>query len=394
MSPETFSLNLIGLLFAALFGSLIGSFANVVVHRLPKGGSIAFPGSHCPACNHNLSALELVPVLSWAAQGGRCRHCRSPISVRYPLVEVTMAAGFALLWLRWSPVEAGLTFLPLAALFALLVILAAIDLDTYTLPDVLTLPALAIALLAPFVYSAGNGLPTAAEALTGAALGAGALTLINRIGALALRRFRDTRERLWPLGFDQVNIAALAGAAAGWGWGMGAALLSLAANLVLRRPLRVPEPLLWPLWAVALTLSLTGLGVTTPIVSLAGSLAAAGAVAVLGAGYWWLLDLRTTSDVETDTTDSGEGQEDDSEPVAMGFGDVKLAAVMGALLGWEKLILALFLSFVLGAMGGVVARLSGGERVVPFGPYLVLAAVLTLFLGDAVLNWYLGLLKI
>ncbi|HNR00851.1 MAG TPA: prepilin peptidase, partial [Trueperaceae bacterium] len=61
--------------FAAVIGSLIGSFGNVVVWRLPRGESVAFPPSHCPNCNHRLGPLELVPVLSWLALRGRCRHC-------------------------------------------------------------------------------------------------------------------------------------------------------------------------------------------------------------------------------------------------------------------------------------------------------------------------------
>jgi leader peptidase (prepilin peptidase)/N-methyltransferase len=391
MSSVLTSAGLFGLLFALVLGSLIGSFANVVVHRLPKGASIAFPGSHCPACKHRLSALELVPVLSWAVQRGRCRSCRSPISPRYPLVESIMALGFALLWLRWPPELVGWTFLPLAALFAVLVILAAIDLDTYTLPDVLTLPALALALLAPLAYPADGSLPSAVEALAGAALGAGILALINRLGALVLRRFRDTGERLWPLGFDQVNLAALAGAVAGWQAGLVAAAVSLAGNLGLRRTLRVPEPALFALWAVTLALSFTGITVA-PVTAFGGSLIAAGAAALVGALYWWLRDLRGGSPADEGAPSETAPDGNAVEPVAMGFGDVKLAAVMGALLGWEKLLLALFLSFVLGAVGGVIGRLAGGERVVPFGPYLVLAAVLALFLGDSLLGWYLGLL--
>ncbi|MEX2535429.1 MAG: prepilin peptidase [Trueperaceae bacterium] len=389
MSPALFDLAPLGILFAAVLGALIGSFANVVVHRLPKGESIAFPGSHCPACNHELGPLELVPVLSWAVQGGSCRSCRSPISLRYPLLESLVALGFALLWWRWPPLEAGWTFLPLAALYALLMILAAIDIDTYTLPDSLTLPALAIALLAPILYGPQAGLPSFGSAVAGATLGAGILVLVNRIGALVLRRFRDTGERLWPLGFDQVNIAALAGALAGWQAGALAAVVSLAANLALRRPLRLPEPLLLALWVAALALSLLGFTVS-PLTALGGSLIAAGGVALAGALFWWLADQGRKSEAE-ETSAEGTSVE---EPVAMGFGDVKLAAVMGAFLGPEKLLLALFLSFILGALGGITARILGGERVVPFGPYLVVAALVTLFLGDALLSWYLGLLAI
>jgi len=193
----------------ALLGALIGSFANVVVYRLPRGESVVFPGSHCPHCNHALGALELFPIASWAALGGRCRVCRTGISARYPLVETLMVLGFLGLALRYPPQTYGLTVAPLLVLFALLVILAAIDLDTRLLPDVLVFPALAVALSGPLFYAPDSGLPSPTGALAGACLGAGVLVILNRLGALALRRFRDTRERLWPLGMDQVGVAAL-----------------------------------------------------------------------------------------------------------------------------------------------------------------------------------------
>lgn len=414
MPPYT-ELTLLGVLFAALLGALIGSFANVVVHRLPKGESIVFPGSHCPVCNHRLSALELVPVISWLVQGGRCRSCRAPISLRYPLIELIMASGFVLLWLRWPPVQLGWSFVPLAALFAVLVILSAIDIDTFTLPDVLTLPALALALLATLLYPPDAGMPTLTGALTGAAVGAGILSLVNRIGALVIRRFADTRERLWPIGFDQVNLAALGGAIAGWRAGIALAALSLLANLIVRRPLRLPEPLAYLLWALAILLA--GLGLTVPVLdSVAGSVIAAGAAAIVGALFWWLHDLwaRTGSvgaaaegspAAPEDSPAAPEGSpaagdrgalagEADDEPVAMGFGDVKLAAVMGAMLGPAGLLLALFLSFLVGAVGGLTLRALGGDRMVPFGPYLVLSALISLFFGDAILSWYLGMLGV
>ncbi|HEX7004245.1 MAG TPA: prepilin peptidase [Trueperaceae bacterium] len=400
MAPAPIDLGPLGLIFAGVLGALIGSFSNVVIYRLPRRESIAFPGSHCPRCNHELSPLELIPILSWLVQRGRCRSCRSPISIRYPIVEGLMALGFVLIWWNWPPHEAGLAFVPLAALFAVLLILAAIDLDTFTLPDVLTLPALAVALLAPLLFPAGTGLPTVANAVAGAGIGAGVLVIINRVGALILRRFRDTGERLWPIGFDQVNVAALAGALAGWQTGALCALLSLVVNLLARRPVRLPEPLVLPLWFGALLLAAAGLTVS-PLVAVGGSLAAAGTAAIAGAIYWWFAELTGRVGPEASPSDATgkveapalAGDEDD-EPVAMGFGDVKLAAVMGAMLGWEKLLLAVFLSFIVGAIGGVTGRLLGGDRVVPFGPYLVVGAFVALFQGDAIIGWYLGLLAI
>lgn len=370
-----------------LLGALIGSFANVVIYRLPLGKSVVHPGSACPACGHAIRPWENVPVLSWLALRGRCSSCHAPISPRYPLVELVTALGFTAIAYRWPLERYGLTALPLAAVFAVLVMLSLIDVDHYLLPDSLTLSALGVALLGPLVYPPESGLPSLPQALLGAAVGAGVLALVNRLGSLVLRRFRDTRERLWPVGMDQVNLAALGGALLGWPGGLALAALSVLVNLALGRALRLPEGPLYALWALALAGSSLN-----PLVgvlgSVAGSFIAAGAVAVLGAVFWWFRDLLL--DEATPVPPAAE----DDEPVAMGFGDVKLAAVLGAVLGWQNLLVALFLAFLLGAVFGLVGRALGGSRVVPFGPYLALGGVLALFVAPGILAWYLGMLGV
>ena len=94
-------------------GALIGSFLNVCIFRLPRGESIAWPGSHCPSCAHPIGFYDNIPLLSYLRLGGRCRACRTPISMRYPLVEAINALGY--LTIVWS---FGLTWT--AALYALL----------------------------------------------------------------------------------------------------------------------------------------------------------------------------------------------------------------------------------------------------------------------------------
>lgn len=364
-------------LFFALIGALIGSFANVVIYRLPRGESVVFPGSHCPTCNHELGALELVPVCSWLALRGRCKACRSSISARYPLVETLMALGFFALALRFPLELYGVSVLPLFVLFALLVILSLIDIDTQLLPDVLSFPALAVALLGTQFYAPESGLPTLSGALYGACLGAGILALLNRLGALVLRRFADTGERLWPVGMDQVNVGALVGTLS-WPFGLAAAAASALLNLVLRRPVRLleaPVYLLWLLAVVTLTLVLPD-----PLTAISGSLVAAGAAALVGALFWWVSDWGGAE----------ESLAEDDEPVAMGFGDVKLAAVLGALLGTPNILVGLLVAVVAGAVGGLVGKALGAGRVVPFGPYLVLGALTALFFGRPLVAWYLG----
>jgi len=100
MSPVDTALVVV---FAAVFGALIGSFLNVVLWRVPRGESIVHPGSHCPECGTPLHPYELVPIVSWVALRGRCRTCGVRISVRYPLVELGCAVVFAVVaWLLVS----------------------------------------------------------------------------------------------------------------------------------------------------------------------------------------------------------------------------------------------------------------------------------------------------
>jgi leader peptidase (prepilin peptidase) / N-methyltransferase len=132
---------------AAVFGAIIGSFLNVVIHRLPRGESLARPGSRCPECQTAIKPWDNVPVVSWLVLRGRCRHCGARIAPRYPVVEALTAVLFALAVLRtdaeretWIALAFVLTLIPCAF----------IDLDHRIIPNKITGPSaiLAIALVA------------------------------------------------------------------------------------------------------------------------------------------------------------------------------------------------------------------------------------------------------
>jgi leader peptidase (prepilin peptidase)/N-methyltransferase len=138
-----------GASLAAVFGAVVGSFLNVVAHRLPRGESLAHPPSRCPSCATPVKPYDNVPVLSWLLLRGRCRHCSEPISRRYPLVE----AGTALLCaLVVAVTGVGWEALLGVAFVLLLIPIALIDLDTFIIPDRLTGPGalIAVALVAWF----------------------------------------------------------------------------------------------------------------------------------------------------------------------------------------------------------------------------------------------------
>jgi leader peptidase (prepilin peptidase)/N-methyltransferase len=130
-------------IIATLFGALLGSFLNVVVHRLPRGESLVTPGSHCPSCATPVKPYDNVPVVAWLWLRGRCRACRAAISVRYPLVEATTALLCAGVVLSRSSAS-GIALGVLAVL--VLVPVALIDLDFHLIPNRITAPAAVLAI--------------------------------------------------------------------------------------------------------------------------------------------------------------------------------------------------------------------------------------------------------
>lgn len=166
-------------------GAVFGSFANVVIHRLPLGASVVRPGSRCPGCGQAIRWYDNVPVLSYLWLRGRCRACRAPISLRYPLVEICLAVlslASLVRALAWAGPGATLAGLVAAWVFVfafcfLLVVITFIDLEHWRIPPVLSVPGAALGVL--FAASAGDltGVGVVAS-LVGAALGSLPLVLL------------------------------------------------------------------------------------------------------------------------------------------------------------------------------------------------------------------------
>jgi leader peptidase (prepilin peptidase)/N-methyltransferase len=129
------------LAFVALVGLAVGSFLNVVVHRVPRGGSLVRPGSHCPSCAHPIRERHNVPVLGWLLLRGRCADCGVPISPRYPLVEAGTAIAFVLVVARLHQLGLGSAAPAYVWFTAMGIALALIDLETRRLPNAIVLPS-------------------------------------------------------------------------------------------------------------------------------------------------------------------------------------------------------------------------------------------------------------
>lgn len=270
--------------FAGILGAIIGSFLNVVIHRVPREQSIVFPNSACPSCRTPLRPYDNIPVLSFIILRGRCRFCRKPISIRYPTVEALTALLFVA-----TAFHDGASFaLPFDLAFvAALIVLIFIDAEHMILPNVITYPGIVFAVLA------------------------------------------------------RVALPYLA----------GAQQLDDLPGLMLRFP-----PTL-PLWSVSLIGAAIG--------------------ALVGGGSLWLMGF---------VWEKLRGVE------AMGLGDVKMMFMVGAFLGWRLAILTIFIGVFSGSLTGIAMMLKRGrsnmQMMLPFGIFLGVAAIASLFVGHRIVEWY------
>jgi leader peptidase (prepilin peptidase) / N-methyltransferase len=250
----------IAVVYALIFGLCVGSFLNVVIARLPAGRSVISPGSACPRCGSAIAWYDNLPVLSYVLLRARCRACQNPISWRYPAVELICGMLFALAYLHFGPTSRLAAAL---VLLGALIAITGIDFDHQIIPDMLSIPGIAVGVLWSF---APGGIGWRDSAL-GVLMGGG------------------------------VFIAII-----------------LASSLVLGQP-------------------------------------------------------------------------------GMGVGDVKLGAMLGAFLGWKLALLSILLSVLVG--GPLAATLLATGRKarkdpLPFGPFLALGGMVSLFWGETLLAWYFG----
>lgn len=234
----------VGFIFVFILGALIGSFLNVVIHRVPNEESIVFPNSACPKCGNAIKFYDNIPVISWLILGGKCRNCKNPISFRYPAVEFLTGIIFALT--AW---QIGFNaFLPVCLIFVSAIIsLIFIDSEHMILPNVITYPLLIFALLVRIVFPLFIGaqyfsdlqiypltlmsdsplwLTSLVGAVLGGLLGGGSLWLIGelwkRLRGVDAMGLGDVKMMFgvgallgWRLTFLAIFIGALTGAIGG-----------------------------------------------------------------------------------------------------------------------------------------------------------------------------------
>lgn len=190
-----------GYILSAALGLIFGSFLNAVIYRLPRKIPFGFSRSHCPNCEAQIKAYDNIPLLSYLILGGKCRSCRQRISFQYPAVEALNALAYAFVYHSY-----GLTAeaVMLAALLSALIAIIFIDSEHQIIPDIITLPGIAVGLLWSF-SSSGIGI---VNALIGAAVGYGALFAVALLGDFLFKKE--------SMGGGDLKMTAMLGAFLGW----------------------------------------------------------------------------------------------------------------------------------------------------------------------------------
>jgi len=263
---------MLGKIIAFIFGSIVGSFLNVCIHRMPLGESVVWPRSHCPHCKKKIPGYDNIPFLSFLILRGRCRFCKKRIPLRYLIVELLTAGSFAALFGFY-----GLSFelFFFAVLVSMLIIATFVDIKHRIIPDEISIGGMIVG----FILSSTKGF------------------------------------NLQPLSWDF-------------------------------------NPMLN---------SLLGIIVGGGIIYLTGSL--------FDLVYFKILKKPPIQ----------------GETESMGGGDVKLLAMVGAFIGWQKVLLAFFLAPFLAIVIGIINLLVKKDHTLPYGPFLSLAAVISTFWFDKII---------
>lgn len=188
-------------IFAFVLGAVVGSFLNVCICRLPRGESVVFPPSHCPQCGYRIPFYDNIPILSYLFLAGRCRSCKTRISPQYPLVELANACLSLFLFMKFG---VSLTFLALFVFCSALVAITVIDLEHQIIPDVISLPGIAVGFVAAFFLPWLGWL----DSLLGILLGGGSLLLVAYGYQLLTRKE--------GMGGGDIKLLAMMGAFLGW----------------------------------------------------------------------------------------------------------------------------------------------------------------------------------
>jgi len=346
-----------------VFGCIVGSFLNVCIHRMPLGQSIVSPPSHCPHCKYAIPWFLNIPLITWLYLWGKCKNCGAPISPRYFLVELLTGLGFLGCWLRFGPHSVLLALID-SIFLAGLIVATFIDFEHLIIPDEITIGGTVVGLALSFLVPGLHGQNSLAgglkQGLFGAALGAGIFYLILRGGKLVFGRHRLKLPAESRIVFSETAV-----------------------NLPDKA---IPFDELFSrqtdtIVVQARTVELVDRCYRDVLVRLSPSRLLIGEEQ---------LEPEQVPFMEVTSAEIVLPRE------AMGLGDVKFMAAIGAFLGWKAVLFSLGVSSLIGAVVGITLVLTGrralGSRL-PYGPYLAMAAALWILAGPELLDWYRQLIE-
>jgi len=333
-----------------VFGSLVGSFLNVCIYRMPLGLSVVSPPSHCPHCKYSIPWYLNIPLFTWSMLRGRCKSCGATISPRYFGVELLTAITFLGCWLSFGNQSAWLA-LVYGLFLSGMIVATFIDFEHFIIPDEITIGGMVVGFICSMLFPALHGQQSVISAMVqsglGLAVGGGIVYLILRAGKLLFGRQRIELPADTRIVFSETAVHL--------------------------PDKEIPyEELFYRQSDVitmhARTLELVDRGYQDVLVRLSPK--------------------RLCIGDEEFTPESVPHMEAVSAEIvlpreAMGFGDVKFMAAIGAFLGWQSTVFSLMVSSMIGSLVGITLIVFGRREWssrLPYGPYIAVAAAIWVFL--------------
>ena len=403
--------------FAFLLGACIGSFLNVCIYRLPLGISVDKPKrSFCPLCKYQIPWTSNLPLITWTVQGGKCKNCRAPIPVRYLVIELLTALTFAAVWWRIG-YHSGVPYpgnwmliFPMFTFASLLIVATFIDFEHYIIPDGVTIggavAGLVFSAALPWLHGESSfgvmeNIRSLGSSALGAAVGFFLLWGVVELGKLAFGKKRLVLDGVKDFSWLRRPVETAAGIEHDADLVIGDPTGNVTAPGGCRRLLeafrlvkQLPVPGEKFVWSETFSRESDAFTMQCESAAVDGEelgkceLRFAYQTLTVG-GKTWKLD--EVAEIRGSVAHVVFPQE------AMGFGDVKFMACIGAFLGWKGALFSVTAGACIGAVVGIVisqvAARSGKSIKVPFGPYLAMGAMLWFFYGPELLDWYLGLME-
>lgn len=334
-----------------VLGCIVGSFLNVVIHRLPLGESVVSPPSHCPHCKYSIPWWLNIPLVTWLWLRGKCSNCRAPIAPRYFLVELLTGCSFLSAWLAFGELSPGVAIVT-CVLLAGFIASSFIDFEHMIIPDELTIGGIVAGLFCSFfvpaLHEQTNILDAVKASILGAAIGGGLIYAVLRAGKLMFGR-------------QKIPLAP-------------GSQIVLGENGIALPDREIPYEEIFYRRSDTVVIHAQRVEIVDR--------GYAGAIVRLSPGQ-----LR----IDDDTFDPEQVRHLEAVAdgivlprEAMGFGDVKFMAAIGAFLGWRAVIFSLMASSVIGSAVGVTLIVCGKKdwsSRLPYGPYIALGAVIWVFGG-------------